>query len=218
MWLLLSGWNTGTGIIELRGTGEGPLGKCGNIYLSGRSSRILSGRPCFVTVISQINCSMSGAIYSVRLWNLLCRSAMKSCCSAEHWWSTILTCIVTSAVSCHAWDWSGLFHAVPSTRWSRALASYWTLNQYLKTRMTRLKKVVMTPVLLTGQLPFVYALNQYWWKIFRLMAYLQCHYTASDTDSGSVPATLYYAEHVHIAQTHTLIPTPYFFVGQESVS
>ena len=28
-------------------------------------------------------------------------------------------------------------------------------------------------------------------------------------------ATLYYAEHVHIAQTLTWIPTPYFCVGQE---
>ena len=31
-------------------------------------------------------------------------------------------------------------------------------------------------------------------------------------------ATLYYAEHVHIAQTQTRIPTPCFCVGQESVS
>ena len=31
-------------------------------------------------------------------------------------------------------------------------------------------------------------------------------------------ATLYYAEHVHVAQTQTRIPTPYFCVGQESES
>ena len=31
-------------------------------------------------------------------------------------------------------------------------------------------------------------------------------------------ATLYYAEHVHIAQTWTQIPTPYFCMGQESKS
>ena len=31
-------------------------------------------------------------------------------------------------------------------------------------------------------------------------------------------ATLYYAEHVHIAQTQTYIPTRYFCVGQESNS
>ena len=31
-------------------------------------------------------------------------------------------------------------------------------------------------------------------------------------------ATLYYAEHVHIAQTLTRIPTPYFCTGQESES
>ena len=30
--------------------------------------------------------------------------------------------------------------------------------------------------------------------------------------------TLHYAEHVHIAQTRTWIPTPYFCVGQESES
>ena len=30
--------------------------------------------------------------------------------------------------------------------------------------------------------------------------------------------TLYYAEHVHIAQTWTRIPTPYFCLGQESES
>ena len=28
-------------------------------------------------------------------------------------------------------------------------------------------------------------------------------------------ATLYYAEHVHIAQTQTRIPSPYFCTGQE---
>ena len=31
-------------------------------------------------------------------------------------------------------------------------------------------------------------------------------------------ATLHYAEHVHIVQTRTGIPTPYFCVGQESKS
>ena len=31
-------------------------------------------------------------------------------------------------------------------------------------------------------------------------------------------ATLYYAEHVHITQTWTQIPTPYFNIGQESKS
>ena len=31
-------------------------------------------------------------------------------------------------------------------------------------------------------------------------------------------ATLYYAEHVHIAQTQTQIHTPYFYIGQESES
>ena len=31
-------------------------------------------------------------------------------------------------------------------------------------------------------------------------------------------ATLYYAENVHIAQTQTRIPTPYFCIGQESES
>ena len=30
--------------------------------------------------------------------------------------------------------------------------------------------------------------------------------------------TLYYVEHVHIAQTRTWIPTPYFCKGQESES
>ena len=46
-----------------------------------------------------------------------------------------------------------------------------------------------------------------------------------ETDSGkdsaldSKPmATLYYAEHVHIAQTLIRIPIPYFCVGQESES
>ena len=34
----------------------------------------------------------------------------------------------------------------------------------------------------------------------------------------SLMATLYYAEHVHIAQTWTQIPTPYFCVGQVSES
>ena len=31
-------------------------------------------------------------------------------------------------------------------------------------------------------------------------------------------AILYHAEHIHIAQTWTRIPTPYFFTGQESKS
>ena len=30
--------------------------------------------------------------------------------------------------------------------------------------------------------------------------------------------TLYYAEHIHITQTQTRIPTSYFCVGQESES
>ena len=42
--------------------------------------------------------------------------------------------------------------------------------------------------------------------------------TDSGTDSDSDSKPLYYAEHVHIAQTQTGIPTPYFFVGQESES
>ena len=48
-------------------------------------------------------------------------------------------------------------------------------------------------------------------------------FTLMKTDSGKTGirnpnpmATLYCAEHVHIAQTRNRIPTPYSFVGQES--
>ena len=45
--------------------------------------------------------------------------------------------------------------------------------------------------------------------------------TNSGTDRIQIPnlmATLYHAETVHIAWTQTRIPTPYFFLGQESES
>ena len=53
------------------------------------------------------------------------------------------------------------------------------------------------------------------------MAYLHCRTWTrvwTQIQTPNLMATLYYAKHVHIAQTRTRIPTPYYCVGQESES
>ena len=53
-----------------------------------------------------------------------------------------------------------------------------------------------------------------------VMAYLHCRtWVQTQQTRIRIPnpmATLYYAEHVHIARIRTWIPTPYFCTGQES--
>ena len=52
------------------------------------------------------------------------------------------------------------------------------------------------------------------------MAHLYCRRRTRVWTQIQIPnlmATLYHAEHVHIARTQTWIPTPYFCIGQESV-
>ena len=49
------------------------------------------------------------------------------------------------------------------------------------------------------------------------MAHLHCQ-RRSRVQTRIRIATLYYAEHVHIAQIQTWIPTSYFCTGQESES
>ena len=58
-------------------------------------------------------------------------------------------------------------------------------------------------------------------KHVRTMAYLYCRRRTrirTKTPIQNSMATLYYTEHVHIAQTQTWIPSPYFCTGQESES
>ena len=50
-----------------------------------------------------------------------------------------------------------------------------------------------------------------------VMAHLHCRRPTQIQVPNPI-ATLYYAEHVHIAKTRTLISTPYFRTGQESES
>ena len=68
-----------------------------------------------------------------------------------------------------------------------------------------------------GRLPFQ------WWPELKLRWWTQTlsrlekkHWVPTQIQIPNSMATLYYAEHVHIAQTWTRIPTPYFCVGQES--
>ena len=51
--------------------------------------------------------------------------------------------------------------------------------------------------------------HKHWWRRTRVQTRIRIQ---------NPMATLYYAEHVHIAQTQTRIPTPYFCTGQESES
>ena len=49
------------------------------------------------------------------------------------------------------------------------------------------------------------------------MAHLHCRKrTLVQTQDSDLKPDGYYAEHVRIAQTRTLIPTPHFYLGQES--
>ena len=49
-----------------------------------------------------------------------------------------------------------------------------------------------------------------WKGTVEIMAHLQCQ---TRIQIPNPMATLYYVEHVHIAQTRARIPTPYFCVG-----
>ena len=50
-----------------------------------------------------------------------------------------------------------------------------------------------------------------------LMAHLHCRKrTLVQTQDSDLKPDGYYAEHVRIVQTRTLIPTPHFYLGQES--
>ena len=54
---------------------------------------------------------------------------------------------------------------------------------------------------------------------YRVMAHLHCQRRTRVRTRIQIPnplATLYYAEHIHVAQTQTQISTPYFCTGQES--
>ena len=53
------------------------------------------------------------------------------------------------------------------------------------------------------------------------MTYLHCQRRTRVQTLVQIPnpmATLYYVEHVHIAQPRTQIPTPYFYTGYQSES
>ena len=59
------------------------------------------------------------------------------------------------------------------------------------------------------------------WRECTLMAHLHCGRWTWVQTWIRIPnpiATLYWAEHVRIAQTRTLSPTPYFCIGRESES